>query len=76
MGQDKIAKDHISNMPGCEPNSFQVKEMKRDQSWAIHGNYDYSVREGNLEKGKQADVMAISMVVVAVDPSKSQGADA
>jgi hypothetical protein len=73
MGSDKIATEHISNMPGCEPDKFSVKYMKRDQSWTVNGHYDYSLREGNLEKGKQTEIMAISMVVVAVKPGRLQG---
>lgn len=56
MGDDKTTEKHISSMDGCKPDEFTVKEMKKDQSWTINGNYDYGVHEGNIEKGKQMDV--------------------
>jgi hypothetical protein len=64
MDDDRVAKNHISNMPGCEPDKFQVKEMKRDQSWKINGNYDYSKRDGNLEKMTMSeDCFALQAVI-------------
>lgn len=68
MGQDKVAKDHISSMPGCSPKDFKVSQMKKDQSWMVRGSYDYEKKEGNLEKGKQSDIMAIAILLVAVPP--------
>ena len=67
MGGEKVAKDHISSMPGCEPKNFKVAEMKKDQSWIVKGDYDYGKHEGNLEHGKQSDIMAIAVVLVAVN---------
>jgi hypothetical protein len=68
MGPDEVAKDHISYMPGCEPEKFQVKEMKRNQNWQVNGYYDYNQRKGNLESGKQGEIMAIGLLLVAVEP--------
>lgn len=70
MGTDKVAKDHISSMSGCNTESWTVDEVRRDQSWFVEGKYDYDAREGNKENGKQSDIMAVSMVVVAVEPGK------
>jgi hypothetical protein len=56
MGGDKVAKDHISSMPGCQHQDIKELELKRDQSWLVHGAYDYSRYEGNLEKGRQSEV--------------------
>ncbi|KAE9982716.1 hypothetical protein EG328_010709 [Venturia inaequalis] len=68
MGDDKTTEKHISSMDGCKPDEFTVKEMKKDQSWTINGNYDYGVHEGNIEKGKQMDIMATVVVMVQVPP--------
>jgi hypothetical protein len=65
--RDQAAKDHISSMPNCTPKDFQVQEMKRDQSWVVEGFYDYDKRQGNLEDGKQSEIMAIAVLLVAVD---------
>jgi hypothetical protein len=57
MGGDKVARDHISSMPGCQKDTdFKVKELKKDQSWIARGYYNYTAREGNLEQGKQSEV--------------------
>ena len=66
MGGDKVAQDHISSMPGCQKSEdFSIKEIKRDQSWTASGHYNYTARQGNLERGRQADVSISS-------PSKSE----
>jgi len=56
MGPDKVAKDHISSMTGCEKNKMVPGMLTTDQSWQINAKYDYSKKDGNLESGKQADV--------------------
>jgi hypothetical protein len=56
MGDDKVAKDHISSMSGCKPSDLSIRELKKDQAWFVGGNYDYDKRQGNLERGVQADV--------------------
>ncbi|QDS77928.1 hypothetical protein FKW77_001137 [Venturia effusa] len=66
MGDDKPAIDHISSVERCAVG--QIKEMKKDQSWTVRGRYNYDVRPGNIEEGKQGAVMAISIVLVAVAP--------
>jgi hypothetical protein len=65
-GDDKPATDHISSMPECKVQT--VTEMKKDQSWTVEGKYDYDKRAGNLEGGKQSNIMAISLVFVGVPP--------
>jgi hypothetical protein len=55
-GQDKIVKEHISSMPGCAVENFQVKELARGQSWKIKAHYDYDLRPANMEGGKRASV--------------------
>lgn len=67
---EKTAKDHISSMPGCEPQEHKISQMTKDQAWTVRGVYDYTKREGNLEKGQPSDVMAIAILLVAVPPSK------
>jgi hypothetical protein len=58
MGGDKVATNHISSMTGCEKNLVKTNRMEtsKNQTWSLKGNYDYSKKEGNLERGKQADV--------------------
>jgi hypothetical protein len=56
MGEDKVATNHISSMVGCKPSDFAIRELKKDQEWFVGGNYDYDKREGNLERGVQANV--------------------
>lgn len=70
MGGEKTAKNHISSMPGCTPKDFKVQSMNKNQSWVVKGNYDYGKREGNLENGKQSEIMAIAVVLVAIAPGK------
>ncbi|TID21006.1 Diphthamide biosynthesis protein 2 [Venturia nashicola] len=65
-GADKPADDHISSMPQCKIQA--VTQLKKDQSWTVEGKYDYDKRAGNLEGGKQSNVMAISLVFVGVPP--------
>lgn len=64
MGDDKPAEYHISSVDRCQIG--EVKDMKRGQSWIVKGRYDYDIRAGNIEEGKQGNVMAISIVLVAV----------
>jgi len=68
MGKDKVAKDHISSMHDCVAKDFKVKEVKKSQTWTTTGFYDFAKRNGNLEKGKQSEIMAISIVLVAGPP--------
>jgi hypothetical protein len=65
--RDQAAKDHISSMPNCTPKDFQVPDLKKDQSWVVTGHYDFDKRQGNLENGKQSDIMAIAVLLIAVD---------
>jgi len=67
---DRVAKNHISRMPGCAPSNFKVKEMKKNQNWEVTGYYDYSQKVGNMEGTplKQAEIMAIAVLLVAVEP--------
>jgi hypothetical protein len=66
MEGDAPAVLHISSVDRCRINA--VKEMTKDQSWTVRGRYDYDARPGNIEEGKQGNVMAISIVLVAVKP--------
>jgi hypothetical protein len=68
MDGEKIARDHISSMGGCETKDLAGKEMQRDQSWVIKAQYDYNQKAGNEEGGKMAEVMGIAIVLVAVPP--------
>jgi hypothetical protein len=70
MHGDKIARDHISTMANCGPNDIRVPQMSRDQSWTTKGYYDYSKHPANLESGNPSEIMAISIVLVAVPPGK------
>jgi hypothetical protein len=65
--RDKAAREHISSMPNCTPKDFQVPSVKKDQSWVVTGHYDYDKRQGNLEGGKQSEIMAIAVMLIAVD---------
>jgi hypothetical protein len=65
--RDKAAKHHIYSMPNCTINDFKVKSMQRSQSWVVEGFYDFDKRQGNLENGKQSEIMAIAVLLVAVD---------
>jgi hypothetical protein len=62
MGADNPAKEHISSMSGCTQKDFSITELKRDQAWMVRGYYDYDVREGNTERGKQADVSVLTEI--------------
>jgi len=65
MGNDKPAVDHISSMADCK---FEVKEMNKNQSWTVDGKYDFDKAAGNIENGKQSNVMSIALVLLAVPP--------
>jgi hypothetical protein len=58
MGEDKVAKDHISSMAGCAyPDIAKANlDFKPGQQWVLKGNYDYGKYQGNIEGGKQAEV--------------------
>jgi len=67
MGPDKAAKDHISSMTPCL--AMARKEdlwLRRDQSLQVIGKYDYGTREGNMENGRQGEIMAITMITVEI----------
>jgi hypothetical protein len=68
MHGDKVARDHISNMDGCGPKDASIKQMSRNQSWITKGTYDYNKKTANLEAGSPSEVMAIAIVLVAVQP--------
>jgi hypothetical protein len=70
MHGDKVARDHISTMPGCGPQNIQVPRLNKTQSWVAKGSYDYTKRAANLEAGSPSEVMAIAIVLVAVPPGK------
>lgn len=72
MDGEKVARDHISSMGGCETKELAGREMKRDQSWVIKAQYDFNQKAGNEEGGKMAEVMGIAIVLVAVNPGKSR----
>jgi len=75
---DKVAVDHISNMEGCDMRSPLVKEMNSKQSWTTTGYYDYSKYTPNQVMNKElkvtgpGEVMAISIVLVAVKPGSAK----
>lgn len=71
MGKDKVAKDHISSMVGCEAKQIKGWETKRDQQWVIKAEYDFSSRTPDIDGGEPAEVMGIAMMLVAVPPGKS-----
>jgi hypothetical protein len=56
MNGDKLATQHISSMDGCYMRAGPPAYMTRDQAWRFRGHYDYDLREGNLEHGKQSEV--------------------
>jgi hypothetical protein len=62
MGGDKVAKNHISSMPGCDNKNIKIRELKKDQNWLVSGAYDYAKFEGNLEKGMQSEVSVLSFL--------------
>ncbi|KAE9973059.1 hypothetical protein BLS_003770 [Venturia inaequalis] len=72
MDGEKVAKDHISSMGGCETKQLAGKEMNRDQSWVIQAQYDFNQKAGNEEGGKMAEVMGIAIVLVAVQSGPLQ----
>lgn len=74
---DKVAKDHISTMNGCGMKDITtVKTVEKGQSWTTTGYYDYSkatpneVRHKENNKTGPGEVMAISIVLVAVKPGE------
>lgn len=74
---DKVAKDHISNMDGCGTKDITaVKTVEKGQSWTTTGYYDYTKATPNEVKHKGSaktgpgEVMAISIVLVAVKPGE------
>jgi hypothetical protein len=68
MNDMHIAKNHISSMSQCWLGDMKISELKKTQSWILKGNYDYDKFEGNTEDGKQADVMVLGIMMVAVPP--------
>jgi len=68
--RDGSATKHISSIELCgnteqEPDKFP--KLQRGQKWVIKGYYDYNTHPGMLnDSGKQSDVMAISIMYVAV----------
>jgi hypothetical protein len=72
MGNGEIvAKDHISNMDGCGMQDMKVDRVEKSQAWAVTGHYDYTKHDPNQEKSGPSEVMAIAIVLVAVEPGKS-----
>jgi len=69
MNGDKVAKNHISSMAGCDFSSGPPAMMTKDQAWSFRGYYDYDLREGNLEQGKQSEIMVLGIVQIAVPVS-------
>lgn len=73
---DKVAVNHISVMDGCGTKDVVGKQMTLGQKWTTTGYYDYNKATPNevrhKETGKTApgEVMAISIVLVAVKPGK------
>jgi hypothetical protein len=65
MGTDRVARDHISSMTHCD---LKIPYMRKDQQWQVIGKYDFDKREGNLENGKQSEIMAITMVLIETPP--------
>ncbi|KAF2666114.1 hypothetical protein BT63DRAFT_416527 [Microthyrium microscopicum] len=68
MGTDKVATKHISSMKGCTNADVGPVELKKGQSWMVQGNYDFAQHDGNLEGGKQSEIMAIAVVLIQVSP--------
>jgi hypothetical protein len=69
MNGMNIAKNHINGMTNCWLGEMKIKELKKTQNWIIKGNYDYDRYGGNLEEGgKQAEIMALALMFVAVPP--------
>jgi hypothetical protein len=68
MNDMHIAKNHISSMSSCWSGDMKVQELKKTQKWILKGHYDYDTFEGNTEAGKQADVMVLGIMFVAVPP--------
>jgi hypothetical protein len=64
-----VALKHISSMSSCYVPNIPVTELTKDQSWHVEGQYDYSQHDGNKDGNKQAEIMAIALMYVAVKPS-------
>jgi hypothetical protein len=63
-----MADKHISTMKACYFGENKVQKLSADQSWTINGRYNYDQFPGNKDHGKQASVMAIAIMFVAVEP--------
>jgi hypothetical protein len=62
------AERHISSQGACYTQELGTRRLEKNQSWQLKCNYDYDKFQGNKdEKGKQADIMCISLMFVAVD---------
>lgn len=62
----KPARNHISSMTPCA--NTQVQTLETNQNVQVVGSYDFDKRPGNIEKGKQDEIMAIALMLVAVPP--------
>jgi hypothetical protein len=73
---DMVAVDHISSMEGCNMQTSPVKEVNPKQKWTTTGYYDYNLKTPNQVKNKDlevtspGEVMAISILLVAVPPGQ------
>jgi hypothetical protein len=65
-----MAEEHISSMTACYGPEIKTRKLSSTQSWKILGKYDYSNHPGNKEGSKQASIMSISLMFVAIDPKK------
>jgi hypothetical protein len=66
---DGLATNHISSMTTCYTPNLPITHLKKDQTWQVTARYDYDKFQGNKEKGKQQELMAIALMYVAI-PAK------
>jgi hypothetical protein len=68
-GGEIIAERHISSTSTCYYNDVRVKNITKNQSWTMVGDYDYAKHNGNKDgDGDQAAIMAIAIMFVEIPP--------
>jgi len=75
MGKDKTIAKHISSMTTCyDDEVLPIPKLTKGTSWMVTGYYDYNAHAGQKDdKGKQSEIMAISLMFVAVNPNIRPG---
>jgi hypothetical protein len=62
---------HISSMSQCDVGlgNLPINKLEKSQSWFVEGKYDYSQFEGMKDpNGRQSEIMAISLMYIAIRP--------